>query len=213
VSRTRPYHSPRREAQALATRQAILGAARSLFATHGVAATTIAEIAEAATVSRATVVATFGTKRAILEALFAALARGGDPSTPLREQERWRAMLDAEDATELLRRYAHMARAIHERTAELIEIVAREAPGDPVLEALRRAGGERRLGDTRTVIEALDERSWLRAGLSPSEATETLWAMSHPSLFRTLTAERGWSGARWERWLADLAYRALAAPG
>ena len=184
-----------------------------MFAARGVAATTIGEIAEAATVSRATVVATFGTKHGILEALLATLARGRDTPEPLRRQEEWRAMFDAADATALLRSYARLARAIHERTAELIEIVAREAPGDPEMEALRRAGADRRLRDTRAVIDALAERSWLRPGLSPSEASETLWAMNHPGLYRTLTTERGWTAARWERWLADLSYRALVAAG
>ena len=213
MSTKRAYHSPRREAQALATRQAVLDAARSLFAARGVAATTVAEIAQAAEVSRATVVATFGTKRAILEALFASLARGSDSTEPVRAHQAWRTMLDAPDAAALLRRYAQIARTIHERAAELIEIVTREAQADPELDAVRRAGAERRLRDTRAVVDALGERGWLRTGLSRQEATDTLWALNHPVLYRTLTAERGWTGLRWERWLADLSSRALAGGG
>ena len=213
MSTMRAYHSPRREAQAQATRQAVLDAARSLFGARGVAATTIAEIAEAAEVSRSTVVAMFGTKRAILEALFATLARGSDSAEPVRAQEAWRAMLEAPDAAELLRRHARIARAIHERAAELIEIVTREAQADRELDALRRAGAERRLRDTHAVIDALRERGWLRAGLSRAEATEALWALNHPGLYRALTSERGWSGARWEHWLADLSTRALVNGG
>ena len=209
MSTRRAYHSPLREAQAQATRQAVLDAARSLFGTRGVAATTIAEIAAAAEASRSTVVAMFGTKRAILEALFATLARGSDSAEPVRAQEAWRAMLEASDAVELLRRHAHIARTIHERTAELIEIITREAHADPELDALRRAGAERRLRDTRAVIDALGERGWLRAGLTRPEATDALWALNHPGLYRSLTSERGWSGAHWERWLADLSSRAL----
>lgn len=212
MSSKRAYHSPRREAQAQATRESVLEAARSLFSARGVAGTTIAEIAEAAEVSRATVVATFGTKHGILEALFARLARGGDTAEPVRAQAAWRAMLDAPDPAELLRRHAQLGRALQERTAELVEIVSREAAGDPELEALRRAGADRRLGDTRTVIDALAERGWLRPGVSPEEATDVLWALNHPRLYRSLTSERGWSGARWERWFAGVSYRALVAP-
>lgn len=212
MSTRRAYHSPRREAQAQATRRAVLEAARSLFSTRGVAATTIAEIAAAAEVSRATVVATFGTKHGILEALFATLARGSDTGEPVRTQEAWRAMLGTRDPAELLRRYAHLGRTLQERTAELVEIVSREAPADPELEALRRAGAERRLRDTRTVIDALAEQGWLRPGLSRDDASDALWALNHPRLYRSLTTERGWSAARWERWFAGVSYGALIAP-
>lgn len=207
-SSRRSYHSPRREAQAQATREAILDAARVLFADRGVATTTITEIAEAAAVARATVVAAFGTKRAILEALIAGLARGG-ADAPVAERNEWRAMVGAGDAAELLKRHAHIARGIHERTAELIDIIWREAPVDPELENLRRAGAERRLRDTRQVVDALADGSWLRAGLTRSQAAETLWALNHPALYRTLTVDRGWSQLRWERWLADVSYRVL----
>jgi AcrR family transcriptional regulator len=213
MSSRRSYHSPRREAQAQATREAILDAARVLFADRGVATTTITEIAEAAAVARATVVAAFGTKRAMLEALIARLARGGDAFVPVAERNEWRAMVGAGDAADLLQRHAHIARGSHERTAELIDIVSREAPMDPELEDLRRAGAERRLRDTRQVVDALADRSWLRAGLTRSQAAETLWALNHPVLYRTLTADRGWPPLRWERWLADVSCRVLVDGG
>lgn len=186
-----------------------MDAAGALFAERGVAATTITEIAERATVSRATVVATFSTKRAILEALIGRMARGGDRELRVTQQDEWRAMLAAPDAAELLRRHAHIAARIHLRVAELVEIITREAAADSELEDVRHAGAERRLRDTREVIDALAERAWLRTGLPRSQATETLWALNHPALFRTLTVERGWSASRWERWLADVSYRTL----
>lgn len=209
ASSRRSYHSPRREAQAQATRDAILEAARRLFAERGVAATTLAAIAEAATVSRPTVVAAFGTKRAILEALIARLARGGDAEVPVSKQDESRAMLAADDAADVLRRLARIVRSMHERTAELIDIVTREARADTELEDVRRTGAERRLRDLRRVVDVLAEHSWLRPGLARAEAAETLWALTHPTLYRTLTTERGWSPARWERWLSDVSYRAL----
>jgi AcrR family transcriptional regulator len=209
----RAYHSPRRDAQAQATRDGILDAARALFAERGVAATRITDVADAAKVSRATVVATFGTKRGILESLIARTARGDDVEVRLTQQAEWRDMLAAADAAELLRRHANIAARVHQRVAELIEIITREAGVDPELEEVRRAGAERRLRDTRQVIDALAERSWLRAELSRPQATETLWALNHPVLFRTLTVERGWSPGRWARWLADVSFHTIAAGG
>ena len=60
---------PLRQRQAQETRRAIAGAARSLFAEHGYAATSIDAVAEEAGVAARTVYAIFGTKKAILGAL------------------------------------------------------------------------------------------------------------------------------------------------
>ncbi len=62
----RPYHSRARQRQAEETRQCILAAVRSLFESHGYAATTLEAIAEIALVSPKTIAAVFGSKRALL---------------------------------------------------------------------------------------------------------------------------------------------------
>ena len=53
----KPYHSPRRAEQAIATRRAVLDAARELFIEHGYAVTTVADIARRARVAVDTVYA------------------------------------------------------------------------------------------------------------------------------------------------------------
>src|SRR5216684_632287 len=60
---------PLRQRQALETRRAIAHAARSLFAEHGYAATSIEVVAAQAGVAERTVYAIFGTKKAILGAI------------------------------------------------------------------------------------------------------------------------------------------------
>jgi len=62
----RPYHSRVRQRQAEDTQRRIIQAARSLFASHGYAATTLEAIAEMADVSPKTLGAVFGSKRALL---------------------------------------------------------------------------------------------------------------------------------------------------
>src|SRR6516165_9187519 len=65
----RPYHSRVRQRQVEDTQRRIIVAARSLFASHGYAATTLEAIAEVADVSPKTLGAVFGSKRALLAEL------------------------------------------------------------------------------------------------------------------------------------------------
>ena len=62
----RPYHSRVHQRQAEDTQRRIIAAVRSLFASHGYAATTLEAIAELADVSPKTLGAVFGSKRALL---------------------------------------------------------------------------------------------------------------------------------------------------
>jgi len=68
-ARGRSYDSRGRKKNAEANRDAILEAARQLFASRGFEATTIDAIAEAASVSAPTVYAAFSSKRGILKAI------------------------------------------------------------------------------------------------------------------------------------------------
>src|SRR5215472_18593011 len=110
----RPYHCPVRQRQAEAMHQQILLAARSLFAQHGYAGTTVEAIAEAAGVSPKTVVAGFGSKRGILAEVLdpagvasshtevlAQLRAASDPRTRLALVARLTRDVYDEGATEL----------------------------------------------------------------------------------------------------------------
>ena len=83
----RRYHSPRREAQAAATRREILEAAGRLFERDGYAATTMAAVAGEAGVSLKTVYVAFETKDGVLRALWHLRLRGDDEETPVGERE------------------------------------------------------------------------------------------------------------------------------
>ena len=69
VKRRRRYDSPRRRAQAAATRGEILEAAERLFGQRGYAATTIAAIAAEANVALKILYVGFETKSGVLRAL------------------------------------------------------------------------------------------------------------------------------------------------
>ena len=54
-------------------------------------------------------------------------------------------------------------------------------------------------------------RNAFRAGLSPTEAGEILWAMSGDEVFHLLVRECGWSTEDFEAWLAGALRREILA--
>src|SRR5215472_3487541 len=99
----RSYHSPRREAQAAATRREILEAAQRLFERQGYAATTMAAIAAEAGVALKTVYVAFETKSGVLRALWNLLLRGDEEETPIGERAWYREVIDEPDPERRLR--------------------------------------------------------------------------------------------------------------
>src|SRR5262249_59772764 len=78
----KPYHSPRRAEQAIATRRAVLDAARELFIEQGYAVTTVADIARRARVAVDTVYAAVGRKPALLREVLETAISGSDQAVP-----------------------------------------------------------------------------------------------------------------------------------
>jgi AcrR family transcriptional regulator len=199
----RPYRSSRRDAQARATRAAILDSARRLFAARGYASTTREAIAREADVAVQTVGAVFGTKRALLDALLTEADRA-DGSTPPPALRSWVPDLrDQADAASLLRHHAASSRAVSERTAALTEVVRRAAAADPDIAELWDTLQRRRHRGQATVVELVEARGPLRAGLTRSEAADVLWTLTDDALYHALVVERAWPAERFDAWLGD----------
>lgn len=198
----RAYRSPRRDAQARATRAAILDAARHLFTTRGYAGTTREAIARHAGVAVQTVGAVFGTKRALLDALVAEADRG-DGSTASPAMRSWpQELRDQPDGTALLRHHAAGSRRVSEHTAAITEVVRRAAAADPDVAELWTSLQSQRLRGQATVVELLAARAPLKPGLTRTEAADLLWALTDDALYNALVVERGWRPERFEEWLA-----------
>lgn len=205
----RTYRSPHRDAQARATRAAILDAARHLFTTHGYAGTTRDAIARQAGVAVQTVGAVFGTKRALLDALVAEADRG-DGSTASPAMRSWpQELREQPDGPALLRRHAAGSRQVSERTAAITEVVRRAAAADPEIAELWTSLQQQRLRGQATVVELLAARTPLRPNLTRTEAADLLWALTDDSLYHALVVERGWRPERFEAWLGDAMRSAL----
>ncbi len=203
---------PRRRERARATRGRVLDAARALFVERGYVGTTIDAIAERADVSPETVYSTFGSKRAVLSELVDVSIAGGVNAPAILEQD-WVGRLRHEpDAHRRLRMLAGQGRAILERRAAIDEVVRGAASADPEIAALRDRGKAQRYAGQRELLRIVVDESGLREGLEPDSAADILYAIGSPETYRLLVVDRGWSGARFERWYGEALERLLLDP-
>jgi len=203
VKRRRRYDSPRRREQAAATRRDILDAAQQLFEKRGYPATSMAAIAAEAGVALKTVYAAFETKRGVLLALWHLLLRGDEEPVPVQERAWFREVLQEPDPARQLRLNARNSRAVKERAAGLLEVLRTAAPTDPELAELWGRIQAEFYDNQRAIVEILHSNRALRPGLDVVRATDIMWTLNHPNLYRLLVVDRGWSSAHYEEWLAD----------
>jgi AcrR family transcriptional regulator len=202
--KNRSYDSPRRRAQAEATRQAILDAAQRLFEGQGYGATSMPTIAEAAGVALKTVYVYFETKAGLVRALWDARLGGDEAAIPVFEREWYRAVVDEPAPERKLRLFAAQAHRVKGRSGALLEMIRTAAATDPEIAVLWE-GIEAKLVDVqRSIIEQLHESGSLAGSLELAEATDILWTLNHPAVWQLLVRGRGWTGEQYERWLGDI---------
>jgi AcrR family transcriptional regulator len=203
----------RRSRQAAATRLRILEAAGKLFAERGYGGTTIEAVATEADVAVETVYARFKNKRNLLAAYLDMTIVGDAEPVPLLEREELRKVREATDQREQLRLLARLGRNLLERAAPAHAVLRGGASVDPEVMALAEEDDRRRRTTQRAFVEIIAARGPLREGLSINDAADTVGALASPDTFALLTQRRGWSPARYERWLAtNLALTLLPSP-
>ncbi len=200
----RRYESPRRREQAAATRELILDAANSLFERDGYAATSMVAIADRAGVSLKTVYLGFETKSGLLRAVWHRVLRGDRDDVPVGEQTWYRQVLDAPDPERQLRLNAHNSREVKERAGAIMEVIHAAAPGDPEIGELWGRIQSEFHANQRGVIESVEAKGALTPGLDVDSAADILWTLNHPTVYRLLADDRGWTPERYEQWLGDI---------
>lgn len=197
----REYRSTVREQQAEANRRAVLDAATEMFTGRGWVATTMADVADAANLTRQTVYHQFAGKLTLLDACIVHALAGADGAR-VRDQPAYRAMGKGDRAMRI-RTGAHWLRATHERSAAIQSILDQAAVTDPAA-ATRLA--EREAARWNEVAHA----TALILGERPSaEAVDAMWALTSRRWWLLLVDGRGWSGDRWERWFEAATVAAL----
>jgi AcrR family transcriptional regulator len=178
-------------------------AAGRLFAERGYAGTTIDAIASEADVAVETVYARFKNKRNLLDAYLDLSIVGDAEPVPLLERPAVQAVATATDQREQVRLLARVMRGVLERNAPVHAVLRTAVAVDPELDALAADDDARRKATHAAFVDMLRTRGPLREGVSVAEAVDTMSAIGNPETYAYLTARRGWTPARFERWLVD----------
>jgi AcrR family transcriptional regulator len=210
--KARPYHAPRRQAQARRTRRAILDAAGHLFIQRGYTATTMTAVAQAAGVALDTVHAAVGPKPVLFRLLVETAISGTQAPVPALERDYVRAMRAEPDPARKLTLYAQAVGRIQQRLAPLVQVLQQAATGDAELRALWQEIAERRAANMGLLAGELAAAGALRPGLSVAEVADVLWSMNSPEFYLLLVDQRGWDPDRYQQWLADAWQRLLLRP-
>ena len=209
---TRPYDTSRRAERTQASKRAVVAAAHELFLARGFADTTVDAISAASRVPIATVYRLFKTKTAILKQVIDTAVVGDDAPVPLGDRSVVKDAQAADDPKAMTAAWAHVARQVFDNTAALRLVLRVAAALDTEAAALQDSIEEqRRVGQAR-VARALADKGFLAPGLKEAEARDIVYALMSIDTYRILRLEQRWSGARYERWLANALYRLLVAP-
>jgi AcrR family transcriptional regulator len=209
VKSPRSYDATSRQSRSAETRRRILDSARSLILAKGYRAATIAAVAAGAGVNVDTVYALVGRKPVLLRELIEQAISGTDRPVAAEEREYVKAITAEPDPAKKLVMYARAVRTIQERMAPLFLALRDASSTEPEAHEVWKEIGERRATNMRRLVRDIRDAGGLRANLSVDAAADMVWALNSSELFVLLTAERGWSSRRFERWLADTWCRLL----
>ncbi len=205
------YHSPRRAEQAVATRRAVLDAARDLFVRKGYLATTVADIAREARVAVDTVYATVGRKPALLREVLETAISGTDQAVPAEQRDYVARVRAAATARGKIEAYVGGLVLIQPRLAPVYLALRDAASTDTESAALWREISARRATNMRLFAADLRSTGELRPDLSDDEVADVIWSMNGPEYWTLLVGDRGWSPERFGQVLVDAWCRLLLA--
>ncbi len=178
-------------ARAQATRERVVAAASPLFVARGYLDTTMAELAGAAGVAVQTLYLAFGSKAAVLKAVWDA-----GPDRPLGCAE---ALAAAPDGPAALAHHVDVTTAMVERRHPL-DAVLRAAAADPEPAELLAAARAAALDVHARVVDELAERPGFTADMSLQRATDVVATLLAPETYELLVAQQGWTTPDWAEW-------------
>jgi AcrR family transcriptional regulator len=193
----------RRQDYAEATRQAIIDAARKLFAERGYFATKVDDIAAEARVAPATVYAVTGGKQNLLNILITAWTT--DPIV----QQTLSNVDTTTDPAAIIREVASASRTMREAYVDVIRVMLATAPHDQAVARQEQAATAVYRAALVPIAERLAQLGGLQPAINAADAADLLWFYFGYSSYFTLTDDNGWSYQRAEHWLADQAIAAL----
>jgi len=207
VVKARTYRSAKRDAQAAATRLAILRSARELFVSQGYA-TTVADVATRAGVAVDTVYASVGRKPALVRAVIDMVLASDDEPLAAAERAYVRRIAAARDAADKIGVYARALAKVMPTVAPLQEALHQAGRVDTDCARAWSALVERRAAHMVLFAADLRATGQLREDLTNRHVADIVWATNSAEYF-LLLRQRGWSPRRYGSHLADLWTRML----
>jgi AcrR family transcriptional regulator len=179
-----------RNARSRRSRTALLRAARELVEEQGMAATTMAAVAERAGVSRRAVYLHFASRADLISELFGHVNEAEDL------EGRFAPIADAPDAVTALEVFARQHAELMPRILAVSRAMEREADSDPDAAGAWKTVLYWRNELNRALIARLDEEGVLAPGWTVDTATDMLLALISNGVSGTLLDDREWTPAQ-----------------
>ncbi|KQP95978.1 MULTISPECIES: TetR/AcrR family transcriptional regulator [unclassified Rathayibacter] len=201
VRRPRGYDASARQEKARAARARVVASAQELLEERGYVATTIAAVARRAGVSPESVFKGFGTKAALVKAVFDVAIAGDDEPVAVADRPETRRIIAEPDVRTKLRLYAEGGALRSERSARIQLAVRTGAAVDPTTDELwQRIQGER-LAGTAGFAAHLVGTGQLRAGIDVDEIRDVLWTTVSIEVYDLVVLQRGWTRDAYVDWV------------
>ncbi|MBK0419831.1 helix-turn-helix transcriptional regulator [Leucobacter sp. CSA1] len=194
----RTYRSPRREAEAAATRASIIAAAEKLFVRDGYAATSLKAIAAEAGVSAPTVQLQ-GPKHTLLIAAFEVAFAGDEGSHSLAERPVVAEIMAEPDDERAIERYVSFLDEANQRAAGIVRAMAAAADADPGARAAYQGLETRRRRDLAIAAGWFVERGRI-AEEQRAVAADILGYILSVDAYLHFTRGREWTREQWKQW-------------
>jgi AcrR family transcriptional regulator len=192
---------------ARATERAIIEASRRLFLERGYVGTTMEAIADEAGVVIQTIYNSVGNKQAVLSRVLDYTAAG--PRAPTAVPDTMRASTAAApDAISLAHLLAEWFAEVQPRLAPLMRTIQEGAAVAPEVDAMEKARATQRFLNYHEAARAFATRADSKPMKTP-EAAALIWTLGHPSVYRFLVLDQGWSVPRYRRWIESILRAAL----
>ncbi len=195
-----------------ATRRRILGAAQTLFARDGYAATPMRAIADRAEVPMETVDAVFPTKGELLRQLIKTVGGRSDDALETMERDWVHEAMTDPDGRRCIALMVEHGNDIYARIVPLSDAIGEGAAIEPEVAAVWRGIVEQRRQGIRRMVDSLATRSQLREGLDEERAADIVFGLHRPETFAVFVDERGWSVEELKAWSYRLLCDQLLGP-
>ncbi len=188
------------------TRAAILEAARRMIEERGAAAVRLADVAQAAGVTRQGLYLHFGSRTGLLLAVVEYVDRS-------EELGRWAdAVWEAPDGIAALDRFVELHGAYTPRIYAMARVLLSGRHSDEAVAAAWEDRMSGRWTACRRIVRWLVRDGILDPIWDENDAADTLWTLTSIQVWEQLVRDKAWPQARYEAHLKTLLHRSLLRP-